>query len=377
MEIYLDNAATSHPKPPEVLRAVHEALTELNGNPGRSGHARALRAAQTVMNTREAVASLINAPQPENIVFCFNCTDALNLAIKGSLKVGDHVVASSLEHNSVLRVLEALRVRGLIETTLIDPSPDGRVLPESFISALRPRTALCILTHVSNVTGVIQPAALIGTIMKSRGIRFLIDGAQAVGHIPVDVQALQCDLYAFPGHKGLLGPQGTGGLYVASGLPLKPYREGGTGSSSDSLIQPSERPDCFESGTLNLAGLSGLLAGVQFAGSHRSEFFYREHQLANMLCEGLSSMPGVTLYTPGNSASCVGTVSFNVSDFSSADTADRLAEAGFAVRGGLHCAPYAHRWLGTLRRGAVRASLGWQNTESDILSLLRTVRSML
>ena len=377
MEIYLDHAATSHPKPSEVLASVTRALTEFNGNPGRSGHQRALAGARILMNARESIARLINAPQSECIVFCFNCTDALNTAIKGSLHVGDHVITSALEHNSVLRVLEGLRQRSLITYTIILPEANGMVNPSAFAAAVRPETSLCILTHASNVTGAIQPVAAVGEIMRRYGIRYLIDGAQAIGHIPVDVQALRCSLYAFPGHKGLLAPQGTGGLYIAPGLPLNPLREGGTGSSSDSILQPTERPECFESGTVNLPGIAGLSAGAQLIISHQKEHLRRERELADALLEGLRSIPCITLYTPQEAASRVSTISFNIGrKLTSSEVADRLNAAQIAVRGGIHCAPYAHQWLGTLKRGAVRASIGWQNTFDEIDSFLRVIREI-
>ncbi len=377
MEVYLDNAATSHPKPPEVLTAVQEALTALNGNPGRSGHQRALKGARLLLEARSALASFIQASSPEEIIFTFNCTDSLNTAIKGSLYVGDHVVASCLEHNSVLRVLETLRARNLITYTLIAPEPDGFIDPAHYIDALTPRTRLCILTHASNVTGAIQPVAALGRLLKERGILFLIDGAQAAGHLPVNVQALNCDLYAFPGHKGLLGPQGTGALYIRSGLALQSFREGGTGSSSDNIRQPSERPECYESGTVNLPGIAGLFAGVRLVSNHLSSKLHRELELTAALIEGLRTIPGITLYTPDDSAGRVSTVSFNIgSDLSSQEAADYLDTCGIAVRGGLHCAPGTHQWLGTLKRGAVRASLSWQNTFEDIEHLLCSLHAL-
>lgn len=377
MEIYLDQAATSHPKPPEVLEAVHAALTAFNGNPGRSGHRRALEGARMLLTARSSISSLIHARQPEDIAFCFNCTDALNTAIKGSLHIGDHVITSSLEHNSVLRVLEMLRANGLIDVTIIDPEADGMIAPQKFTAAIKPNTTLCILTHASNVTGAIQPAAAVGRIMYSHGIRYLIDGAQAIGHIPVDVQALCCNLYAFPGHKGLLAPQGTGGLYIDSQIALRPFREGGTGSSSDSMLQPADRPECFESGTLNLPGISGLNAGVTLIAQNLLKHRRKEQELTAALWEGLHAMPHITLYTPQEAASRVSVVSFNIGhQISSSEAADRLSEIGIAVRGGLHCAPAAHQHLGTLRRGTVRASLNWQNSMEEIEQLLRAVRSI-
>ena len=377
MEIYLDNAATSHPKPPEVLEAVQKALTQYNGNPGRSGHRRALNGARILLNARESLASLLHAPQAESIVFCFNCTDALNMAMKGSLHVGDHVVTSALEHNSVLRVLEGLRQRGLITYSIIQPEASGMVSPSDFAAALRSNTSLCVLTHASNVTGAIQPVAAIGEIMRRSGVRYLVDGAQAVGHIPVSIQLIGCDLYAFPGHKGLLGPQGTGGLYISPCCSLIPFREGGTGSASDSILQPTERPECFESGTVNLPGIAGLHSGAELIAAHLKEHLKREQELSCALWEGLKSIPSITLYTPQEAVNRVGTIAFNIgSQMSSSEAADRLDALHIAVRGGLHCAPLAHQWLGTLRRGAVRASLSWQNTFDEIDTFLRAVRSL-
>lgn len=375
MEVYLDNAATSHPKPDSVLKSVCDALTMYNGNPGRSGHHRALAGARILLSCREALAELIGAENPENIVFCFNCTDALNLAIKGSLHKGDHVIASMLEHNSVLRVLSELQARGQIALTLLTPGADGMVTPEQYTSALRGNTALAVLTHASNVTGAIQPVAAIGAQMQARGIRFLVDGAQAIGHIPVNVRALKCSLYAFPGHKGLLGPQGTGGLYIQPGLQLGTVREGGTGSSSDDMRQPSEMPERYESGTVNLPGIAGLLAGVQHIKRFPIEALVKERRLTEYLFEGLQEQK-VPLYTPADVAARVGVVSFNIGDYTSSQAADLLAQNDIAVRGGLHCAPGAHRFLDTLQRGAVRASIGWATTEQDVEALLRSVHEL-
>jgi len=376
MEIYLDNAATSHPKPEEVLIAVRDALTIHNGNPGRSGHARALEGGRIVLAAREALQRLFHLPDPDLIAFCFNCTDALNLAIKGSLHKGDHVIASALEHNSVLRVLMELQARELIEVTLVEPDQNGEVPPEKYQGAARPNTRLAILTHASNVTGVIQPVAAVGGAMREMGIRFLIDGAQAVGHFPVNLSAIPCDLYAFPGHKGLLAPQGTGGLYIAPDLALNTLREGGTGSVSNHMRQPTERPERYESGTANLPGIAGLLAGVEFVAKRQQRIRDEERALTDALIGGLRAMPGITLYTSDDRAARAGVVSFNVGDLTSSQTADLLAEREIAVRGGLHCAPGAHQWLGTLARGAVRASVGWATTEEDVEGFLRAIHEI-
>jgi len=377
MPIYFDNAATSHPKPPGVVEAVTRALTETNANPGRSGHRAAIEAARTVLDCRERLAALLGAADPMSVVHCFNCTDALNLAIKGSLRVGDHVIATRLEHNSVLRPLYALERRGRIALTLVSPRPDGFVDPDDIRDALTPQTALIVCTHASNVTGAIQPVAAIGQVARAAGVRYLIDGAQALGGLPVDVNALGCDLYAFPGHKSLLGPQGTGGLYIAPGLRLNPLREGGTGTDSHSLDQPDTLPERYESGTVNLPGIAGLAAGCDYVASRLSQIMMHERELTQALWEGLAAMDGVTLYTPAQEAGRAGIVCFNVGDMPSAQVADALARRDIAVRGGLHCAPGAHRFLGTLERGAVRASLGHANTFDEVDQFLKAVCALL
>ena len=376
MPIYFDNAATSHPKPPAVVEAVKQALTEYNANPGRSGHSAALRAARVVLDTREKLAALIGAADAMRVIHCFNCTDALNLAIKGRLRAGDHVIATVLEHNAVLRVLGTLAARGRISYTLIDPRPDGFVDPADLRAAATGSTALIVCTHASNVTGAIQPVAAIGQVAREMGVRYLIDGAQALGAIPVNVNALGCDLYAFPGHKALLGPQGTGGLYISPDISLLPVREGGTGTESANPLQPAEPPERFEAGTVNLPGIAGLGAGVQYVSENLARIMMHERELTTALVEGLSRLPGVKVYSPDQEAGRAGIACFNVGDLSSAQVADALARRGIAVRGGLHCAPGAHRFLGTLDRGAVRASVGYANTFEEVERFLAAVRNI-
>jgi len=377
MQIYFDNAATSHPKPSGVIQAVKKALTEANANPGRSGHRAAIEAARVVLDCREHLADLLGAGDPMRITHCFNCTDALNLAIKGSLHVGDHVIATCLEHNSVLRVLYGLATRGRITLTLVPPRPDGFVDPEDVHDALTPATALIVCTHASNVTGAIQPVAAIGQVARAAGVRYLIDGAQALGGMPVDVKALGCDLYAFPGHKSLLGPQGTGGLYIGPDIRLNPLREGGTGTDSHNLLQPETMPERYESGTVNLPGIAGLSAGCEYVASRLSQIMMQERELTQALYDGLSAMEGIALYSPAQEAGRASIVCFNAGDLPSGQAADALARQDIAVRGGLHCAPEAHRFLGTLRRGAVRASIGHANTFKEVEQFLRAVRNLL
>lgn len=373
MNIYFDNAATSNPKPQSVVEEVQRALTDYNANPGRSGHAAALKAAHCVYNARKSLTNLMHASDDSCIAFSFNCTDALNLAIKGILRRGDHVVSTMLEHNSVLRPLSGLSARGQIALTLISPDPDGMVKPQAIARAIRKNTRLIVVTHASNVTGAIQPVAAIGEIARREGIPYLIDGAQAIGALPVNVEKLKCDLYAFPGHKSLLGPQGTGGLFIRNGLKLSTLREGGTGTDSDSMLQPDETPEKYESGTLNMHGLAGLQRGVEYVQAHMSPVMMHERELTSALLEGLAAMDGITIYSPREEAARTGIVCFNLGDLSSSETADALARRNIAVRGGLHCAPGAHRILGTLQRGAVRASPGWANTFEEVEDFLRAV----
>ena len=376
MNIYFDNAATSSPKPPEVLERVNAALTEFNANPGRSGHSAALSAAREVLSVRERLASLMNAGEETNIAFAFNCTDALNLAIKGALRYGDHVITTQLEHNSVLRPINALAARGRISLSIVSPRADGFVDPEDIRASIRKNTRLIAVTHASNVTGAIQPVAAIGELARREGILYLIDGAQAIGATPVNVRALSCDLYAFPGHKSLLGPMGTGGLYIRPGVVLRTLREGGTGTDSESMLQPDERPERYESGTLNLPGIAGLGAGCAFVAKRVSAIMSHERELTGALYEGLSAIRGAEIYSPREEAARAGIVSFNLPGMTSSDVADRLGRMGIAVRGGLHCAPGAHRFLGTLRRGAVRASVGYANTFEEVDAFLNAVNAI-
>lgn len=376
MQIYLDNAATSHPKPDCVIRAVTEAMCKFNGNPGRSGHRRALQAAQIVLDARAALAELLNVPEPSCFVHAFNCTDALNMAIRGSLHRGDHVVVDSLCHNSVLRPVFGLERCGQISVTCVDPADGFTHAPADFARAITPRTRLVILTHVSNVTGAVQPAEAVAAISRRRNVRCLIDGAQALGSIPVDLSAVGCDLYAFPGHKGLLGPTGTGALYIRPGVTLAPYREGGTGTESDRLFQPDDVPERYESGTVNLHGIAGLAAGAAHVRRHLPEIMQNESQLAQRLTEGLHALQA-DVYAPESALLRTGVVAFNLPGMASETVADRLSARGIQVRGGLHCAPLTHRLLGTLETGAVRASIGHATTAEEIDACLNVLDEIL
>ncbi|MBQ3080337.1 MAG: aminotransferase class V-fold PLP-dependent enzyme [Clostridia bacterium] len=376
MEIYLDNAATSHPKPESVIKAVVKALTEDNANPGRSGHTRALRAGNTVLEAREAVSSLLGASDPFEIVFTFNCTDALNLVIKGVLQKGDHAVCSALSHNSVLRPLFELQKSGVITLTILSPESNGFLDPSRFAREIRSTTKLFAITHASNVTGAVQPVKSVSSIARMHGIMCLIDGAQAAGMHALNVNELGCDFYAFPGHKGLLGPQGTGGLYIAPGRRLKTLRDGGTGTSSESFYQPEELPERYEAGTVNLPGIAGLMEGAKYARENLDKIIRTEQTISQYLYEELNKIPGVIVYSPANPLMRTGVISFNIQDHSSGAAAQALSEEGICVRGGLHCAPLAHKFLGTLSRGAVRASVGYQTGLSDAEALVKAVYAL-
>lgn len=376
MDIYFDNAATSSPKPQTVVDEVVRALQEYNANPGRSGHAASLQAARIVFSARERLTELLHGEEGGCVSFAFNCTDALNLAIKGILRKGSHAIATMLEHNSVLRPLCGLSERGQISLSLIAPKENGFIDPQDIRRALRKETALIVCTHASNVTGAIQPVAAIGEIAKKAGVPFLIDGAQTLGTMPVDVRRLKCDMYAFPGHKGLLGPQGSGGLYLRKGLVLSTVREGGTGTDSDKMLQPSEAPERYEAGTVNTPGIAGLMRGTEYVMAKLSQIMMHERELTGALWEELQKMPDTIVYSPSEEAARAGIVAFNMGDFTSSALADALGRRGIAVRGGLHCAPCAHRMLGTLQRGAVRVSVGHANSFDEVERFLKSLHAI-
>jgi cysteine desulfurase family protein len=369
--IYLDNAATSFPKPPEVIRAVTGAMEKIGANPGRSGHRLSLAAGRVVWNCREELALMLGVQNPENIVFGCNCTDALNLAIYGVVRPGDHVITTMLEHNSVLRPINGMVQKGLITWSLLAPGPSGVVEASQVAEAIRPETRLVVINHASNVIGLVQPVHEIARVVKRAGALLLVDAAQSLGVIPVRPLDIDADMMAFPGHKGLLGPYGTGALWIRDGLTIAPLREGGTGSSSESMLQPDEMPEALESGTLNMAGLAGLLVGTRIVRNKREEYFQHEKVLSDRIWEGLQEINGVCTLT--TRPPDVGVVSFNISGFTSGEIAGKLDSYGIATRGGLHCAPAIHTHLGTLDRGAVRASVGFTSTVADVDALLSAV----
>ena len=370
--IYLDNAATSFPKPPSVTKAVAGVMEKIGGNPGRAGHRGALAGSRIMNRCRELAAEYGGLTLPERVIFCLNCTDALNMAIRGMLRAGDEVLVSHAEHNAVMRPLMGYHDAGKITVSILAPDSRGILQPDTVRSAITPRTALMILCHASNVTGQIQPAREIARVCHSQGVPLLLDAAQTAG--TEDIASVRADMVAMPGHKGLLGPMGTGLLLLGDQMLPRPLREGGTGSASESLRQPAMLPDRLESGTANLPGIAGLVQGLKFMLAHRTAIAEYEHILSSRLRRGLETIPGVTLHTGPADLPHVGVVSFNIQGMDSGEAADRLNRAGIAVRGGLHCAPSIHAWLGTA--GAVRASLGPFNTERDVDALLDAVSSL-
>ena len=361
--IYLDNAATSFPKPESVYRAVEKTMRVLGANPGRSGHRMSLAAARIVLDAREALAALLHVSNPDDILFGSNCTDLLNLAIKGVCRPGMRVVTTVWSHNSVLRPLKRLASEGKIQLRIAS----------DVLEAIDKHTDLVVVPHANNVTGEIIPVEQVAVLCQMHKALLIVDAAQTAGILPLYPEEWGVDLCAMPGHKGLLGIQGTGALYIRPTLTLDTLKEGGTGTSSHLLTQPEERPERYESGTLNTPGIASLGQGARFALEHRAEIHGQELLLTDALLYGLLNIPHVKVYGALDAISRVGTLSFNVNGRSSSEVADALDRAGICVRAGLHCAPLAHEAMGTLDQGAVRASLGFATNIDDIRALLLAV----
>ena len=365
--IYFDNGATSWPKPEAVYGAAEQYLRSGGGNPGRSGHARSLASERLLYDSRERIGTFLGAKKPEEIIFTLNATDALNMAIKGILDQGDHVVYSPFEHNSALRPLYSLRESGRITTTMLSAVDDG-VDAEAFDRAIRPETKLLVCTHASNITGRIMPVQAIAELAASRGVFFLIDAAQTAGAIPLNLQEIGADLVAFTGHKSLLGPPGVGLLYLREGVKIKPWREGGTGSRSDEERQPAFMPDYLEAGTMNAPGIAGLNEGLKYINATSVEEI-REHELklCQKLLAGLERISGIKVFRIFAPENYVAVVSFVMEGMDSGELGFILEEGyGILSRTGLHCAPQAHRSIGTFPGGTVRFSLGCFNTEQEV-----------
>ena len=378
--IYFDNAATSWPKPPGVAEAMLHFLNEVGANPGRAAHRRAVEAGRIIYAAREAVCQLVHAPDPLRVVFSKNVTEALNQALYGLLRPGDHVITSSIEHNSVMRPLRALESRG-VEVTVVRCSPQATLDPADVAVAARPNTRMVVLTHASNVVGTLLPVAEVGRLCRELDVLFLVDAAQTAGAYPIDVAADAIDLLAFTGHKSLGGPMGTGGLVIGKRVDerrLEPLIRGGTGSRSEHELQPEFLPDMCESGTPNGVGLAGLGAGIRWVLS-RTVDAIRAHEvtLTRRLIQGLSDIPGVTVYGTLDAERQAATVSFNIQGMESSEVGLRLDDDHeILCRVGLHCSPATHRTLGTFPRGTVRFGLSVFSTGLEVDTAIGAVRHL-
>lgn len=365
--VYFDNAATTFPKPDIVYDRVMKVMKEYGANPGRSGHKLALKASREIFETRNLISKFFNTGNPMNIIFTFNCTESLNIGIKGILKPGDHVITTSMEHNSVLRPIKYLEKTG-VESTIIKADEKGIINPLDIQRAIKPNTKLIVTTHVSNLTGSIMPIKSIGEIAKENNIYYLVDAAQSAGVYNIDVQKMNIDILAFPGHKGLLGPQGTGGLYIRDDVDLDGIFQGGTGSVSYSLEQPEIKPDKYESGTINAPGVIGLGEGIRYImekGINNIRIY--EEELTKHFIEEAMKIDGIKLYGPLDINKQGAVVSLNIRDVDSSEVSYLLDEEyDIAVRPGLHCAPLAHKTIGTFEQGVIRFSFGLFNTHKEI-----------
>jgi cysteine desulfurase / selenocysteine lyase len=378
--IYFDNAATTWPKPPAVAEAMVHFLDDVGANPGRAAHRRAVESGRIVYDAREAVAELFNAPDPLRVVFGANVTEALNLALRGYLRTGDHVVTSGMEHNSVMRPLRELERQG-IELTVVACSPEGFLDPADVEAAIRPHTVMIALNHASNVVGTLLPVAEVGRIAREHDLLLLVDAAQTGGAYPVDVQADQIDLLGFTGHKSLHGPMGTGGLIVGERVDvgrLRPLKRGGTGSNSELEEQPDFLPDMGESGTPNAVGLAGLGAGVRWVLERGvDEIRAHEVEMTQRLIDGLREIESVTVYGGQDAGQQTATVSFNIARMAPSEAGLRLDEEhGIMCRVGLHCAPAAHKTIGTFPGGTVRFGLSAFNRLEEVAIAVEAVRQL-
>jgi cysteine desulfurase family protein len=376
--IYLDNAATSFPKPEGVYAALDRFARHSLANPGRAGHKMALAAEHALDDARHRLNRFFNGRTPDRWVFTLNGTDALNMAFKGVLNDGDHVVTTDLEHNSVSRPLVAMAEAGRISLTRVAADAGGTVDPAAIERALTSKTRLVAVTHASNVLGTVQPVAEIGKLTRGRDLLFLVDAAQTAGVIPVDVQAACIDLLAFPGHKSLLGPTGTGALYVGPRANLRPWREGGTGGDSSTPTQPKEFPYYLEGGTPNVLGVAGMVAGLDFVEERGLDSIrHHEVQLCDRLRSAIAEMPGFEVFGHADPARRVGTVAFRCEAMPAADLGAILDQSfDIAIRPGLHCAPYVHKALGSYPDGLVRVSTGPFNTTADIDRLIEALKEV-
>ena len=374
--IYLDNAATTMHKPKEVIDAVVEAMTSL-GNAGRGANEASLSAARIIYDAREKLCRFFNGEDPRQIVFTSNSTESLNIAIKGLLEPGDHVITTMLEHNSVLRPVYEMEKKG-VALTIIRADKKGRFSLEEMEAAIRPETKMIVCTNGSNLTGNYVDIGKVGEMARRHEVLFVVDASQTAGVFPIDVRNMQVDVLCFTGHKGLLGPQGTGGMYVREGLAIRPLKSGGSGVQTYSKTHPREMPTALEAGTLNGHGIAGLRAGVEYIENTGLDTIRaREQELMWRFYEGVKEIPGVTVYGDFDSRERCAIVSLNIGDYDSSEVSDALlTEYGISTRPGGHCAPLMHEALGTVEQGAVRFSFAHSNTEEEVDIAINAVREL-
>ncbi len=368
--IYFDNAATTFPKPEIVYEKTIEAMKTFGANPGRSGHSMSLKMDREIFNVRQKLTDFIGGDNSLNMIFTKNCTESLNIAIKGLVKKGDHVITTALEHNSVLRPLKHLETQGIIELTIVPASKEGIVEEDDIRNSIKDSTSLCVMTMMSNLIGSIVNVENNIKILKENNIKVILDAAQSIGYLEIDVKKLNADIICFPGHKSLFGPMGTGGLYINGNLELNTIMEGGTGSFSLDLNQPSIYPDRLESGTLNGMSIVGLGAGIDFIEEVGLENI-REHEnrLKSTFIEELKKIENIIVYGPKDNRQGP-VVSLNIENLDSSELAYRLDENNIYIRAGFHCAPLAHRSIGTDEIGAARFSFSYFNKEEEIYKTL-------
>ena len=374
--IYLDNAATTLRKPPEVIEAVVRAMGSM-GNSARGTHDEALAASRVIYDTRCRLARLFHCPRPDHVVFTCNSTEALNIAICGAIPPGSHVISTDLEHNSVLRPLYRLEAERGNSLSFVPADRQGRPDYAAFEALIRPETRAIVCTHASNLTGNAVDVARVGAVAKKHGLLFIVDASQSAGVLPIDMQAMQIDILCFTGHKSLMGPQGTGGLCLAEGVSIRPFKVGGTGVQTYSRSQPAQLPVLLEAGTLNGHGIAGLEAALAFLERTGIETVHaHEMALLQRFCRGVEQIPGVRLYGDFTGQRTA-VAALNIGEMDSGEVADALSQDyGIATRPGAHCAPRMHEALGTKEQGAVRFSFGWYNTEKEIDAAIRAVREL-
>ncbi|TBL77460.1 aminotransferase class V-fold PLP-dependent enzyme [Paenibacillus thalictri] len=375
---YFDNAASSWPKPAQVAEAMKQCVDEYGANPGRGSHSMAVKASRILFETRKNISKLLHVKNPNDISFALNTTGALNLAIQGFLREGDHVICSNVEHNSVRRPLEYLRRSRGVSVSYTPSDSQGNIRIDDITSLITAKTKMIVCSHSSNLLGTVLPIEEIAELCHRHGIKLLVDAAQTAGTLPLDIAASGIHMLAFPGHKGLLGPQGTGGLYIAPDIDLEPLLYGGTGSQSEEIEQPTVRPDRYEAGTQNTAGIAGLNEGVKFVLQETVEkIHHKEWGLTQRLMEGLLGIDGVAILGPDLGQNRTGIVSFNLAQADSSEISFILDQSyQIAVRAGYHCSPLAHECAGTLGVGAVRASIGYFTTESEVDELIAAVKEI-